>query len=272
MKNIIQKIKLLLTVATVTYKEWAAYRSHSMLSIFIGPAYFLVMASVWSALYTNSGSLNGMTLNEVITYYGITTLINYATMDFAGWNLQMLIRTGKYLTFALRPVHHRFFALSQKIGHRTLGIIFEFIPVLLIFIFIFKINIMPSNLLYAVVSIILCFFMNFYVNYSIGLLAFWFTNVNGLSMIYKLLSSFFSGALLPLTFFPEAIQKIMFFLPFQYVYYIPARVYSGNVHMVGLDFSVLAILSIQAVYVIIMFFVSDILYRAGIKHFTGVGA
>jgi ABC-2 type transport system permease protein len=271
MKNIIQKTRLLLTVATVTYKEWAAYRAHSLLSIFIGPAYFLVMSSVWSALYSNAGSLNNMSLNQVITYYGITTLINYATMDFAGWNFQMLIRTGKYLTFALRPVHHRFFALSQKIGHRTLGIIFEFIPVLLIFIFIFKINIMPYNLLYAVISIILCFLMNFYVNYSIGLLAFWFTDVNGLSMFYRLLSSLFSGALLPLTFFPIAIQKIMFFLPFQYIYYIPSMVYTGNVHMAGLEFSIPAILSIQALYVIIMFFASDILYRAGIKHFTGVG-
>jgi ABC-2 type transport system permease protein len=90
-------------------------------------------------------------------------------------------------------------------------------------------------------------------------------------MTYKLLSGFFSGALLPLTFFPVAVQKIMFFLPFQYVFYIPAMVYTGNVHMAGLDFSVSAILSIQALYVIIMFFASDILYRAGIKHFTGVG-
>jgi ABC-type uncharacterized transport system permease subunit len=48
-------------------------------------------------------------------------------------------------------------------------------------------------------------------------------------------------------------------------------VYTGNVHMAGLEFSIPAILSIQALYVIIMFFASDILYRAGIKHFTGVG-
>ena len=40
--------------------------------------------------------------------------IEFIIMDFAGWNLQMLIRTGRFLTFMLRPVSHRFFAVRKS--------------------------------------------------------------------------------------------------------------------------------------------------------------
>jgi ABC-2 type transport system permease protein len=118
MDFIARKLKVVKAVALVTYKEWSAYRTHSMVSIFVGPVYFIVQYFIWSAVYSRRTYLNGMELSEMLTYFGVTTLIGYITMDFADWNLQMLVRTGKFLTFAIRPIHHRFFALSQKIGHR----------------------------------------------------------------------------------------------------------------------------------------------------------
>ena len=132
-----KKLKVIKAVALVTYKEWSAYRTHSMVSIFVGPVYFIVQYFIWAAVYSGKASLNGMELSQMLTYFGVTTLIGYLTMDFADWNLQMLVRTGKFVTFALRPIHHRFFALSQKIGHRILGLFFEFLPCLFIFVFIF---------------------------------------------------------------------------------------------------------------------------------------
>lgn len=272
MKAFVHRIKLTRAIAAATYKEWAAYRTHSMVSIFVGPVYFLVMVLIWTSLYTGVDTINGMSLEQMITYYGISTLIGYATMDFAGWNFQMLIRTGKFITFALRPVHHRYFALSQKLGHRTLGLIFEFIPVLLIFVFIFKINLMPYNMLFAVISIILSFLMTFYVNYTIGLTAFWFTNTRGIVRVYQLLLGVFSGSLLPLSFFPERLQRIMFFLPFQYINYIPSMVYTGNTQMAGRTFSMPEALIYQGIYAAVMLVISELLYRAGLRRFTGVGA
>ena len=117
--NMIKKLKheleVLKAVAFVTYKEWSAYRTHSLVSVFVGPVYFIVQFFIWTAVYGDNGSLAGMELEQTIRYFGALALIGYLVMDFADWNLQMLIRTGKYLTFALRPIHHRFFALSQKI-------------------------------------------------------------------------------------------------------------------------------------------------------------
>lgn len=161
MKTIKHKLEILRAVAVVTYKEWSAYRTHSMVSIFVGPVYFIVQYFIWTAVYGDKNQLNGMDLTQMIVYFGASTLIGYLTMDFADWNLQMLIRTGKFLTFALRPIHHRFFAFSQKVGHRVLGLIFEFIPCYIIFILLFKVPLIPKYIGWTILSVILAFLMTF---------------------------------------------------------------------------------------------------------------
>ena len=122
-------IKILLSTASATYKEWAAYRSHALVSLFVGPVMYFIQIAIWKAVYGSKGTLNGLTLNDMLVYFAAASLIYYVIMDFADWNLQMLIKTGKFLTFLLRPMSHRYYALSQKFGHRAMGIFVEFLPV-----------------------------------------------------------------------------------------------------------------------------------------------
>ena len=270
--DIIKKhFQVMKSVAFVTYKEWAAYRTHSMVSILVGPVYFIVQYFIWTALY-GTGSLNGMELSEMIRYFGATTLIGYLVMDFADWNLSMLIETGKFLTFSLRPLNHRFFALSQKVGHRVLGFIFEFVPCLLIFIFLFKINMVPAYFGWCILSIVLAFLMNFQVNYCIGMASFWIVRTNGIRAVYSLFGAIFSGALIPLVFFPKSLQMILFFLPFQYTSYVPAMVFLGKYSLGGINLSIPTIVGIQAVAVIIIHIISEFIYKLAMKKFTAVGA
>ncbi len=274
-KTLLHRLKhrfnVLKAVAIVTYKEWGAYRTHSMVSIFVGPVYFIVQYFIWTAVYGSKGQLNGMELNQMLSYFGISTLIGYLTMDFADWNLQMLVRTGKFTTFMLRPIHHRYFALSQKFGHRVLGLMVEFIPCFLIFQFIFRINIIPENIFFSIVSILLAFLMNFYVNYCIGLTAFWLVQAAGIRSVFQALASVFSGMFFPLVFFPESMQKILFFLPFQYTLYVPSMVTTGHYQLAGITMSIPKIVGIQAIAVLITFLLSELIYRRSLRRFTAVG-
>jgi ABC-2 type transport system permease protein len=277
-KWLLSRLRVLRAVALVTYKEWSAYRSHSMISIFVGPVYFLVQYFIWTAVYGSIGgsggaaTLRGLGLRQMIVYFGANALIGYLTMDFADWNLQMLVRTGKYLTFALRPLHHRFFALSQKIGHRFLGLVFEFVPCALIFAFVFRIPLVPPRPAWASLSIALSFLMTFYVNYAIGLSSFWFTKADGVRAVFLLLQSVFSGALVPLVFFPAFVQRILFFLPFQYTLYVPSMVCAGTYSLGGISMSIPGIVLIQGAAVIAAALLNEALYRASMRRFTGVGA
>jgi len=242
-----------------------------MVSIFVGPVHFLVMTSIWRAVYSQGGSVGGLSLDEMILYYGVSMLISYLIMDFADWNLQMLIRTGKYLTFALRPMHHRFFALSQKIGHRILGFLFEFLPVLALVLLLFNVSFRAASWPWAIFSVVLGFLMQFYINYSIGVMGFWLIKTEGLRNIIWLLTSICSGALFPLSILPRAAQGVAFFLPFQYTLYVPTRVFMGSYALGGFYFDISAIVAIQAGYVLLVYAISQLLYTLGMKRFTAVG-
>lgn len=272
MKYIRHQLEVMRAVALVTYKEWSAYRTHSMVSIFVGPVYFIVQYFIWTAAYGGKTQINGMQLSQMITYFGASTLIGYLTMDFADWNLQMLIRTGKFLTFAMRPIHHRFFAFSQKVGHRFLGLIFEFIPCYLIFTLLFGVNMIPKQIGWTLLSIVFAFLMNFYVHYILGMTAFWFVQSSGIRRVFDLLSGVFSGVFIPLVFFPEAIQKVLFFLPFPYMSYVPAMVFSGKFELAGIRMAIPEIVVLQGIAVMITIGLSEVIYKASLKHFNGVGA
>ncbi|WP_019911990.1 ABC transporter permease [Paenibacillus sp. HW567] len=260
------------TVADVTYKEWSAYRTHSMVSIIVGPVYFMVQYFIWTAVYGEHSSLGGIELPQMIRYFGATALISYLVMDFADWNLSMLVRTGKFLTFHLRPIHHRSFALFQKIGHRSLGFLFEFLPCLLIFIFIFRVDMMPASLPWTFLSVLLTFLMIFYVNYMIGLTSFWLVQSDGIRSAFILVSGIFSGALIPLDFFPHWLQVIQFFLPFQYMAYMPAMVFTGHYSLGGIELSTQQAVGLQAVALLVTFAINELVRRLAMKQFTAVGA
>lgn len=272
MKAIKHKLDILRAVAVVTYKEWSAYRTHSMVSIFVGPVYFIVQYFIWTAVYGDKTQINGMDLTQMIAYFGASTLIGYLTMDFADWNLQMLVRTGKFLTFALRPIHHRFFALSQKIGHRFLGLIFEFIPCYIIFTLLFRIPLIPKYIGWTVLSVTLAFLMTFYVHYIIGMTAFWFTQSSGIRRVFDLLSGVFSGVYIPLVFFPSVLQKLLFFLPFPYMSYVPVMVFTGEFILADIRMEIPVIVCIQGLAVIAAALLSEVVYRASMHRFNGVGA
>lgn len=258
-------------IALATYKEWAAYRSHMAATILIGPVCFLVQYFIWNAIYAERDTLNGFSLDRMLAYYGVMSVITYLTFDFADWNLQMLVRTGRFVTFVLRPVSHRFYALAQKIGHRTLGFFFEFLPVFLIFLFVFRIDLMPASFGWALLSVLLGFLMTFLVNYCIGLTAFWLTNAAGVRRMFLLVRDLTAGVFLPLTFFPEAVQKVLFVLPFQFMQYVPVRVWLGEYELAGISLSVPQIVGLQALAVLVMWGVSEGLARLGMRRFTGVG-
>ena len=269
--NLKRRLLTLRAVAFVTYKEWAAYRTHSLVSLFVGPVFFLSQILIWRALYSGRDLIGGMTLEQMLAYLGLVTLVGYLTMDFADWNLQMLIRTGKFTTFMLRPVHHRFFALSQKVGHRFLGLLYEFIPVYLIIRFILGVELHVAYPFWAVVSVALGFLMTFYINYCIGITGFWLVRTTGARAIFQLISRVFSGVYLPLTIFPSALQEVLLFLPFQFTTYLPVSVCIGRYSLGGLVLPIPAAGGLQAAAVLVMMLLSELFYRRGIRQYAGVG-
>jgi len=272
MRIIKRRLSVLWAVGAATIKEYLVYRTHMMVSLFIGPVYFTVQYFIWGAIYGGGGAVAGIEYTQMIRYFGITALIGYLTWGSADWNLSMLVRTGRFLTFALRPLHHRFFALSQKAGHRLLALFMEFLPCALLFTLIFGVDMRPALPGWFALSVILASLIHFFISYCIGIFSFWFVQTGGLRLAYALADGIFAGFLIPLVFFPMPLQFIQFFLPFQYTSYVPAMVFLGEYRLGGFELAIPIIVGIQAGAAVVMFVISEIMYKIAMKRFTAVGA
>src|SRR5690606_32668904 len=100
--------------------------------------------------------------------------------------------------------------------------------------------------LWAVLSALLSFLMVFLVHYCIGMTAFWLTHTYGIRSMFHLIGNVCAGAFVPLTLFPDVLQTIMLFLPFQYMLYVPARVFIGSYELGGVSLSMGQLVGLQA--------------------------
>jgi len=269
---VIRLFKVMKAIAFATYKEWSAYRSHMAVTIFVGPVNFLVQYFIWQAVYSEQSSIGGLSLQQMITYNGVAAVIGYITYNSADWTPQMLIQSGKFMTFILRPVNHVYFALSQMVGHRFLALWIEMLPICAIFVIVFNINLLPVYPIWARISLMRSFLMSFLCQYCIGIVAFWLTKTDGIRRAFLLFKDICAGVVVPLTLFPEALQYILFFMPFQFITYVPIRVFVGSYNLAGITMTIPEIVGVQALAVIAMTLVTRLVWSLGIKRFTGVGA
>jgi ABC-2 type transport system permease protein len=114
--------------------------------------------------------------------------------------------------------------------------------------------------------------MMFLIDYCIGITAFWLTRTSGVRRIFLFLRDVCAGMFIPLAFVPDAVQKALFFLPFQFVTYVPVSVFAGSYQLGGISLTIPQVVGVQALATVIMLLISEILWQLGIKKFTGVGA
>jgi ABC-2 type transport system permease protein len=77
----------------------------------------------------------------------------------------------------------------------------------------------------------------------------------------------FAGMLMPLEFLPPAIRQIAFSLPFSYIIYFPLVAFQGKLTAME---SVRTI-GIQVVWIVILLGIYQLLWKKGIRLFTGLG-
>ena len=89
----------------------------------------------------------------------------------------------------------------------------------------------------------------------------------GVVQIMSAITSLFSGALIPISFFPGWAQRIFNLFPFKSIIYTPCMIFQGKLN--GIE--IIRSLGLQVLWVIIMAFIGRIMYKALIKNLTILG-
>jgi ABC-2 type transport system permease protein len=171
-----------------------------------------------------------MSLNDAISYAWTTQALIAVG---AGWitttEISTSIYTGDVVTDLYRPWSFYLYWLSRSLGERVFGLLFRSSLTYLIGVLYFGARVpTPADLLAFAPAIALSMLVSFGFSFIVNLSAFWLIDGTGVILLANVLISFFSGFLLPIAFFPPALQSLARALPFQAITGLPAQILLGQ--------------------------------------------
>ena len=250
-------------VARATYMIGLVYRFGFLFTIFGNLVYLGVAYYLWSSIYRYSDTLRGLTFNETFLYVGLGSAIFILLKTYADWFIHFEIREGNIATHLTKPIDYQIYNLFANLGSLLMNLTAITLPTALVMLFIFKVKVpFGSGLLLFPVSLLLAFLISFSIDYFVGLTGFYSESVWGLSITKEIIVTVFSGALIPLQFFPEAIQKILFWLPFQAIFHTPIMMITRPDQGLAVFVPMMAV---QLVWAVLLFFLARLFYNQAVK-------
>ena len=253
-----------------TFASMLQYRASLfiwMISSVLEPLVYLV---VWSTVsVSRGGSVGDYTAGEFAAYFIVFMLVNQVTYTWIMYEYEFRIREGLLSPALLRPVHPIHADIAENISSKIITLpVMTIIAAGLALLFKPTVVFLPWTILAFLPSLVLAFLVRFLIEWTLAQSAFWTTRVGAFNQVYFVLVLFLSGQIAPLSLFPRPIQILADVLPFRWMIGFPVELILGHLTPV----QAVTGLAAQAVWLIISLGLVRIVWRAGIRIYSAVGA
>ena len=221
----------------------------------------------WRAVYAEGmGEIGGYRVGDTILYLIVLKLIMELTWAFEGF-IQSDIRYGELTEYLLKPASYIKVQYFDRLGMMITRWMNAIILILIVFVFFHEdVRLTSDAWVYpaGLVSVFLTFQLQYVFMLCVALLSFW---TEGNPPLVEHTSRLFSGALVPLTFLPSALQQLSDALPFKYMLYFPTTVLLGKVAPTDYVFG----MSMQLLWIVVLGGVSQLMWKKGVKRYVAYG-
>jgi ABC-2 type transport system permease protein len=116
--------------------------------------------------------------------------------------------------------------------------------------------------------LLLAFILRFLLEWTLALSAFWTTRTGAINQIYFVLVLFLSGQIAPIALFPYPIRVAAAVLPFRWMIGFPVELLLGRLTLGDALTGLMA----QAAWLCVSLVLLRIVWRAGVRVYSAVGA
>jgi ABC-2 type transport system permease protein len=262
MKHLFRVFKALL----VTYYAYMVeYRAELLLWALSGSLPFILMG-VWTQ--AAQGGNFGLTAMEFARYFLAVFLVRQLTVVWVIWEFEREIVEGKLSFRLLQPLDPVWHHVWSHIGERfarlpfILGLIGLFFWLYPDAFWLPKV----STIGLFAIAIIFAFSLQFLIQYTLAMFAFWTEKASSIQEVWFLVYLFLSGAIAPLELFPPTIRTIALWTPFPYILNFPASI------LTGLKVDFLRSLGVMTLWFAVFLVLNRWLWRKGLRQYSGMGA
>jgi ABC-2 type transport system permease protein len=259
-------------VINIGIQNLLVYRVNFLFRAVFGLLPLIAIISLWRAIYSGQpGSVAGYTIAQMTSYYLVVTIVDMLTaVNEDDWQIAADIKDGNISQFMLKPIDYLTYRLCLFVAGRFIYTVVAFIPVALFIFYQRQYFVLPhdwATLGFFAISLILTGLLQFFVSFTMALLAFWLTEVSTLIFILFAFEYLAGGHLFPLDILPPTLSKALFFTPFPYQLFFPVSIYVGKTTGAAIYQG----LAIQAFWVLAAYGLARAVWYRGNRKYSAVG-
>lgn len=228
--------------------------------------------SLWRAIYAGGkDTVGGYTLAQMVSYYLVVTIVDSLTaVTEDDWQIAADIKDGNISQFLLKPIDYLSYRLCLYGAGRVVFTLCALLPVGLFIWSQSQYFVVPKDVAtlgWFCVSLILTALLQFFISYTMALLAFWVLEVSTFIFILFAFEYIAGGHLFPLDILPAPIQTALQFTPFPYQLFFPVNIYLGRITGDALYNGLI----VQAGWVLAGYLLARFVWSRGIRKYSAVG-
>ncbi|MFC4767411.1 ABC transporter permease [Effusibacillus consociatus] len=208
----------------------SAYRVNFWSEMFALFVQIFVVMTLWKVLHNQAPPIFGtISLEAMITYAVIGMILNMILTTDMGPHqyLSAQIKSGMITSDLLRPLDFPLHMILRFSGETMARTVFYVMPPLIASYLLFDLT-LPAGigqLGWFLLSLVFSWLILFFCNFLFGLISFKTLDLVGFFFTYWAMMRFLSGQLIPIWLYPDWMQKIILYLPFQSIFYTPLSIY-----------------------------------------------
>ncbi|MFV9510604.1 ABC transporter permease [Tepidibacillus sp. LV47] len=254
------QLQMYLAFSRSSFRRAAAYRFDAWTRVFSNFIFLFIWGVIWYGLYLDKNIVAGVSFQSMLSYIFVSQMLQ--GIHSAGtplWEIQEKVRTGDIVMELIRPYDYPLRALFSDLGSIAFHMLTAVLPlyVLLFWWFHLQVPYTFSQWFLFIFSAILGFLIRFSIELIFGLFTFWLVETGGVEDIFYFSISLFSGSVVPLWFFPDWLETLARFLPFQGIFFVPNAIFVEK--LAGPE--AISAIFIQLFWVLVSFFVLRFVWR-----------
>lgn len=248
----------------IRFREAIQYRTVAIAGVLTQFAWAGMYIMLYTAFLEN-GTEGNMTNSQISTYIWLQQSL-FALLNI--WNIDKdifeQIRTGNIATDLVKPIKIYNVWYYKTLGKKIAMTLLRFIPIILVaslpilgeYRLIIQTN--PRIIFLTVISLLFSAGLTMsYIMLMLSLIMI-LVSSDGIKILFQLALEFFSGMIIPISFMPNALVKILKFTPFYYIQNITFNIYSGYMN----DMREISInLFLQLFWIIVLTILSKIIIK-----------
>lgn len=259
-------------VINIGIQNTLTYRMNFLFRCVFGFVPLLATIALWRAIYEGrTDTVSGYSLAGMISYYLVITIVDALTaVNEDDWQIATDIKDGNISQFLLKPIDFLTYRLCLFGAGRLVYLVVALVPTTLFILWYRDEFTLPADvgtLGCFLVSVVLTGLLQFFMSYTMALLAFWVQEVSTFIFILFAFEYLASGHLFPLDILPPAVEQVLRFTPFPYQLYFPVSIWLGRTTGAAVGQGLL----IQAAWVVAAYLLARWVWSRGIRKYSAVG-